>query len=66
MHDFNSALNDDGFSALTDKFDLVVIGGGMAGITMALESARAGLKTALVTKNMQAIGGKYIHNYFVQ
>ena len=63
MHDFNSALNDDGFSALTDKFDLVVIGGGMAGITMALESARAGLKTALVTKNMQAIGGKYIHNY---
>ena len=63
MHDFTTTLNDDSFSALTDHFDLVVIGSGMAGITMACESARAGIKTALIIQNSKAIGGKYVHNY---
>lgn len=39
-----------------DKFDVVVAGGGHAGIEAALATARMGIKTALVTLNPASIG----------
>lgn len=40
----------------TRKYDVVVIGGGMSGITAALASARGGAKTALI-QNRSVLGG---------
>lgn len=40
----------------TEKFDLVVIGGGITGAGIALDAASRGLKTALVEKNDFAYG----------
>jgi len=39
-----------------EKFDVIVLGGGAAGVTAALQSARAGVKTLLVEKAAQ-LGG---------
>ena len=40
----------------SNDFDLLVIGGGVAGMQAALDSARAGLKVALVEKEKE-LGG---------
>lgn len=40
----------------TDKFDIVIIGGGITGAGIALDAASRGLKTALVEKNDIAFG----------
>lgn len=34
-------------------YDLVVCGGGVAGVSAAISAARAGMKTALIPKNIQ-------------
>ena len=39
-----------------DKFDIIVIGAGHAGIEAALASSRLGLKVLLVTNNLKRIG----------
>jgi heterodisulfide reductase subunit A len=44
---------------LVERFDLLVIGGGVAGMQAALVSARAGLKVALVEKEKE-LGGRSI------
>ncbi len=41
---------------LVDEFDVVVIGGGHAGIEAALASARMGVKTLMFTLNVDSIG----------
>ena len=41
---------------MTSTYDIIVIGGGHAGCEAALASARMGMKTCLVTMNLQAIG----------
>ncbi|MGD0817908.1 MAG: FAD-dependent oxidoreductase [Methanomassiliicoccales archaeon] len=41
---------------MVERFDLLVIGGGVAGMKAALDSARAGLRVALVEKEME-LGG---------
>lgn len=41
---------------MATKYDILVAGGGHAGIEAALASARLGLKTALVTLNIETIG----------
>ncbi|HEY3419550.1 MAG TPA: FAD-dependent oxidoreductase [Methanomassiliicoccales archaeon] len=41
---------------MVERFDLLVIGGGVAGMKAALDSARSGLKVALVEKEME-LGG---------
>ena len=40
---------------MDDTYDIIVIGGGMAGLPMAIRSARKGLKTALVEQDL--LGG---------
>ncbi|MBQ3824737.1 MAG: FAD-dependent oxidoreductase, partial [Spirochaetaceae bacterium] len=39
-----------------DSFDVVVVGGGHAGIEACLATARMGLKTLLVTQTIDSIG----------
>ena len=43
-------------SAIENKYDYIVVGGGITGITAALCAARGGLKTALV-QNRNVVGG---------
>jgi tRNA uridine 5-carboxymethylaminomethyl modification enzyme len=40
----------------TDKFDVIVIGGGHAGTEAALAAARMGVKTLLLTHNIETLG----------
>ena len=41
---------------MMDKYDVIVVGGGHAGCEASRISARLGVKTLLITMNMQAIG----------
>src|SRR5213075_3564584 len=41
---------------LCEKFDIIVIGGGHAGTEAALASARMGVKTLLLTHNVESLG----------
>ena len=43
-------------SILQNKYDVIVAGGGHAGIEAALACARLGLKTALVSLKIETIG----------
>jgi tRNA uridine 5-carboxymethylaminomethyl modification enzyme len=43
-------------SGFYDFFDVAVVGGGHAGIEAALAAARMGLKTIVITQNIEAIG----------
>ena len=47
-HDIGMRRRKERFKEL--NYDLVVVGGGMAGICAAMEAARNGTKTALATK----------------
>ena len=40
----------------TEKFDVIVIGGGHAGTEAALAAARMGQKTLLLTHNIETLG----------
>jgi len=44
-----------------NEFDLVIIGGGPAGITAATEAVRLGVSVALVDEN-RSVGGKVFHH----
>ena len=37
------------------KFDTIIIGGGLSGLTAGIESARAGRRTAIVTAGQSAL-----------
>ena len=41
---------------MTDRYDVIVIGGGHAGVEAATLAARAGAQTLLLTQNMETIG----------
>lgn len=43
-------------SHFTDSYDVVVVGGGHAGIEASLAAARMGLKTILITQTIESIG----------
>ena len=40
----------------TDRFEVIVIGGGHAGTEAALAAARMGVKTLLLTHNIETLG----------
>ncbi len=46
------------------QFDVVIVGGGPAGITAAIYATRAGLKTAMIEKD--APGGKLVKTYKIE
>jgi tRNA uridine 5-carboxymethylaminomethyl modification enzyme len=52
----NSALENNMCSTWNNKFDVIVAGGGHAGIEASLCCARRGLKTALITLDIDTIG----------
>ena len=39
-----------------NRFDVIVVGGGHAGTEAALEAARMGVKTLLLTQNIETLG----------
>lgn len=46
----------DGFSSISDRFDVIVVGGGHAGCEAAAAAARMGAATALVTHSFATVG----------
>ncbi len=47
-----------------DSYDLVVVGGGPAGIGAAISGAKNGLKTAIIERNPM-LGGNWTNSYVV-
>ena len=56
LTDFYKEMTDNKEYVVEEKFDLVVSGGGIAGICAALSAARRGLKTALI-QDRPVVGG---------
>ncbi|MFW7381515.1 MAG: Si-specific NAD(P)(+) transhydrogenase [Oligoflexus sp.] len=46
---------------MTEKFDLVIIGSGPAGIYAALEASKFGKKAAIIERHPESIGGTWLH-----